>query len=153
MDDTVRLVVFVLDGQRHAIPLAQVEQVTLAARVTPVPGAPGIVLGLLDLRGQAIPVLDVRRRSAADSPALRLSDQFLVVRTRLRILALRVDDTLGVAERDARAVSSLRLAASPQARTAVLQLDDGLVLIDDVEGFLSGHEARLLDEALAAGSP
>lgn len=57
-----------------------------------------MVLGVINLHGRVIPVLDLRRRF---SPALRdygLTARLLVVRTDRRILALAVDEVLGVRE-------------------------------------------------------
>lgn len=153
MGDSVQLLVFVLRGQRHAVLLAQVERVVSAAQVTPVPHAPAIVLGVIDLHGRIVPVLDVQRRANCATPELQLSDQFLIIRSRLRTVALLVAETHGVVERDAAAVSRLGPPLScPDRSDGVVRLDDGLAVIDDVETFLSAHESRLLDEAMAAVS-
>jgi purine-binding chemotaxis protein CheW len=153
MGDSVQLLVFVLHGQRHAVSLAQVERVVSAAQVTPVPRAPAIVRGVIDLQGRIVPVLDVQRQTDCAIPALQLSDQFVIIRTRLRTVALLVGETHGVVERDATAVSRLGPALScPDRGDGMVRLDDGLAVIDDVETFLSAHESRLLDEAMAAVS-
>lgn len=150
MGKSVQLVVFALGEQRHAIALAQVERVVFAAQVTPVPGAPAIVLGVIDLQGEVIAVLDVRQRSSSIAQPIHVNDQFLIVQTRLRKVALVVNETLDVVERDASAVSSVGLAPSdPGRQEGVVRLEDGLALIEDVEEFLSAHESRMLDEAMA----
>jgi purine-binding chemotaxis protein CheW len=151
--DSVKLLVFVLRGLRHAVPLAQVERVVSAVQVTPVPRAPAIVLGVIDLHGRIVPVLDVHHDTNGATPGLQLSDQFLIIQTPLRTVALLVDETHGVVERDAGAISYLAPALSSPGRSdGVLRLGDGLAVIHDVETFLSAHESRLLDEALAAAS-
>jgi purine-binding chemotaxis protein CheW len=153
MGDSVQLLVFVLHGQFHAVSLEHVERVVPAAQVTPVPGAPAIVLGIIDLHGRIVPVLDAHRGGNQGQPALRLSDQFVIIRTPLRTIALRVDGTHGVVERDAAAVSALGPALScPDRGDGVVRLNDGLAVIDDVEAFLSSQEARQLDQALAAAA-
>jgi purine-binding chemotaxis protein CheW len=151
--DSVQLLVFLLRGLRHAVPLAQVERVVSAAQVTPVPRAPAIVLGVIDLHGRIVPVLDVHRDTDAAIAEIKLSDQFLIIQTRLRTVALLVGETHGVVERDASAIARLATALScPGRGDGMLRLDDGLAVIHDVETFLSAHEARLLDEAMAAVS-
>ena len=56
------LVIFFLDDRRYGLRLDAVERVLPALDVTPLPKAPEIVLGLINLKGKIIPVLDVRRR-------------------------------------------------------------------------------------------
>src|SRR6201989_2216916 len=53
---------FSLKGQRYALSLTSVREVIRPGDITPVPGAPDDVLGIVNLRGQIVPVLDDRRR-------------------------------------------------------------------------------------------
>lgn len=53
---------FELSGQAYAVPLARVREVIRYAPPTPVPGAPGDVLGIINLRGSIMTVLDGSRR-------------------------------------------------------------------------------------------
>ncbi|WP_246058643.1 chemotaxis protein CheW [Luteibacter pinisoli] len=57
---------FSLKGQRYAVSLAAVREVIRPGDITPVPGAPTDVLGIVNLRGQIVPVLDGRRRFGLD---------------------------------------------------------------------------------------
>ncbi|URL57583.1 chemotaxis protein CheW [Luteibacter flocculans] len=57
---------FSLKGQRYAVSLASVREVIRPGGITPVPGAPEDVLGIVNLRGQIVPVLDGRRRFGLD---------------------------------------------------------------------------------------
>ena len=53
----LHLVVALADG-RYAVPVASVREVIRTGRLTPVPGAPPAVLGITNLRGEILPVLD-----------------------------------------------------------------------------------------------
>lgn len=144
--------VLCLDAVRIALPLAVVERVLQAAELTPLPGAPEIVLGLLDLQGDVIPAFDLRRRFGLPVRAMVPGDHILVARTRRRTVALLADAVAGVsacpeAERiDARDIlPGLTLVAG------VARRDDGLLLVHDLERFLSLDEAVRLEAAMAAG--
>jgi len=142
-------VVFRLDEQRYALPLAAVERVVRAVAVTPVPKAPAIVLGVIDLQGRIIPVLHLRRKFQRPERPIQLDDQFVIVRTWQRTVALAVDQSEGVIERrDGAIVKPGEIVPGLTHLTGVLQLDDGLVLIHDVERFLSLDESQALDDAL-----
>lgn len=149
MSDLVRLVVFLLDGQRYALPLSSVTRIVCAAEVTPIPNAPAIVFGALNLQGNVIPVLDVRQRFQLPRRKIGVTDQFLIARTRRRSVALVVDEAQGLLEREASDVVSANLITPGLEQfQGVVKLEDGLVLIHDLEKFLSLDEELALDAAM-----
>jgi purine-binding chemotaxis protein CheW len=150
-----RWVLFSLDAGRYALPLESVERVVHAAEVTPLPLAPEAVLGALDVAGAILPVYDLRRRFQIPARSLRIIDQFIVARAGHRRVVIVVDEALGVHDgADVPAVESTRLLpalASLHATTrGVISLADGLVLILDLERFLSPEESTTLDAAIGA---
>ncbi|HZL45845.1 MAG TPA: chemotaxis protein CheW [Opitutaceae bacterium] len=149
MSELIFLVVFRLDEQRYALPLAAVERIVGAVEVTPLPGAPAIVLGAIDVEGRVLPVLNLRRRFLLPEREVSPVDQFLIAWTPWRMVALVIDEAHGVIEREQSAViSSDRVVPGLEQFQGVIKLDDGLVLIHDLEKFLSLDEARALDEAM-----
>jgi chemotaxis signal transduction protein len=54
-----RLLVFQAGGESYALSMESVREVERVGRVTPVPGAPAFVRGLVNLRGEILPLLDV----------------------------------------------------------------------------------------------
>lgn len=146
------LLVFTLDEPRFALPLAAVVRVVHAVEVTPLPKAPQIVLGVINAQGRVIPVVDMRRRFDLSGREMRLEDRFIIARTARRLVALVVDDVAGTRELGQRdltsAAESLPFASYLRG---VAKLEDGLVLITDLDAFLSLDEERLLDAALAGG--
>jgi len=144
-----QVLVFRLDQRRYALPLAAVERVVRAVDVTPLPKAPAIVLGAINMHGRVLPVLDVRRRFRLPTREIRPADWFLVADTARHTVILVVDDSEGVVERpQADIVVSSRIAPGLDDFPGVVRLDDGLVLIHDLERFLSLDEARALDDAM-----
>jgi purine-binding chemotaxis protein CheW len=152
-DDTMQLVVFLLDGRRYALALPVVERIVRAVAVTPLPQAPPIVLGVIDVAGHIIPVLDVRQRLRLPQRPVGPDDQFAIVRAARRRVALVVDAAQGVAATPAYAVvRSADITPGLEYLRGVVQLQDGLVLIHDLDQFLSLDEAHTLDTALHRGS-
>ncbi|MDO8485726.1 MAG: chemotaxis protein CheW [Candidatus Limnocylindrales bacterium] len=88
--------IFVVEGNRYAIRLADVVEVTHAAALMSPSGIESSLIGYLDLRGEVLPVLGVRELLALPSRALRLTDRFVVVRTGPRRAAIVVDRVDGV---------------------------------------------------------
>lgn len=149
MSEITQLVVIRLDERRYALPLTVVERVIRAVDVTPLPKAPAIVLGTINVEGRVLPVLNVRRRFLMPDRKIGPGDWFLLAHTARHTVVLVVDGLEGVIERpQTEFVPSTQIAPGIEQFPGVLRLDDGLVLIHDLEKFLSLDEARALDEAM-----
>ncbi len=145
----LQLVVFKLDDQRYALPLAVVERIVRAVEVTPLPEAPRVVLGAIDVEGHVLPVLNIRRRFGLAEREVGPDDQYLIARTVQRKVVLVVDEALGVIEHSQAAlIDSAQIIPGLESLQGVVRLEDGLVLIHDLEKFLSLDEAHALDKAL-----
>lgn len=149
MEATTELIVFLIDGRRFALPLAVVRRIVRAVEVAGVPNAPGLVSGVIDLQGEVIAVFDMRRRLGLLGRDIGLADQFIIAQTRERTLALVVDEVRGLVRSESvQAGHPLPDVPGFDAFQGVARLDDGLVLIQDLEKFLSPAEASALDDAL-----
>jgi len=149
---TTKLVPFLLGGAWYALDLGVVERVVPMAAVRPLPRAPQVVLGAFNLHGEVVPVVDVRRRLGLAPRGFALTARFLVARAGRRRLALAVDEVASVREVDAGAVvAPAAVLAGLRHLKGIVALADGLLLIQDIDAFLSlDEEARLaaaLEEA------
>lgn len=145
----LRLVVFVIGGQRYALSLPAVERVLPMVAVSPLPRAPTVALGVINLHGRVVPVLDIRRRFGLPPRDFGLTAHLLVARTPRRTVALPVDEALGVSEIPAEAVAPAEAVLPGIGHVAgLVALGDGLLFIHDLDTFLSLDEERQLTEAL-----
>ena len=145
----MQLVVFKLDLQRYALHLPVVERIVPLVEITPLPQAPPIVLGVINVQGRVIPVVDIRQRFRLPERASLLSDRLVLARSADRTLALLVDAVIGVVDcsQSAWAVPD-QIHPGLEYLQAVVTLDDGLILIHDIDTFLSSSEGRSLQEAM-----
>jgi purine-binding chemotaxis protein CheW len=149
MIELTRLVVFRLDAQRYAVPLIVVERIVRAVEVTPLPRAPAIVLGVIDVEGRVLPVLNLRQRFGLPDKHIEPDDQFLIAQTAQRAVVLVIDEAQGVIERSSTEITGrARIVPGLEQIQGVIKLEDGLALIHDLEKFLSLEEALSLDEAM-----
>lgn len=145
------LVVFHLDDQRYALPLAAVQRVVRAVEVTPLPKAPDIVLGVVNVRGHVVPVVDLRRRFRLPARDIAPSDAFILARTPRRTVALVADAVGGVLESaDDALVPAESVLPRLEYVEGIVKLRDGLILIHDPGKFLALDEEAALDAALAS---
>lgn len=141
--------IFGLDDQRYALPLEVVQRVIRAVEITPLPKAPEIVLGVINLRGHVVPVMNLRRRFRLPERDLRLSDHLIIAHTSRRVVALAADGVTGVMECPAEALTPAEnVLPRLEYVTGVVTLADGLVLIHDLDRFLSLDEEAALDAAM-----
>lgn len=142
-------VIFEVATQRFGLPLDRVEQAVRIVEITPLPKAPTVVVGVINLRGSVVPVVDLRRRFTLPQRDSQLSDQLLIVNTSIRRLALWVDAASGVVEYDeADFAGADTVVPGMQYLRGIVRLADGLVLIQDLEQLLTLDEERVLDEAI-----
>jgi purine-binding chemotaxis protein CheW len=142
----VDALLFTIDAQRYAVPLARVAEVVHAVNVQPLPGAPAIVEGVVNVRGEILPVLALRARLGHASVAPRASEYFVLVNASRRRIILRSDTTPTiVAVGD---VDSSNLESVGRALAGVLPMPDGLALFQDIDAFIAAADDHALDVAL-----
>jgi purine-binding chemotaxis protein CheW len=147
---SMMLVTFVLDEYRYALPLAAVERVVRAVAITGVPEAPRAIAGVVNMRGEIVPVVNLRRRFGLPERAMKLSDQLIVARTAQRTFALMADEVTGVVDcgdQDILATDSImpgmrRLDGVAKEKAGVL------LVMGDLDKLLSPDEEHALEAAL-----
>ncbi len=145
----IDFLVFHLDDGRFAVPLAEVREIVQAVTHTALPRAPAVVLGIIDVRGTIVPVLDVHARFGRPARPTLVSDHFVLAGN--RPTALRVDRAVEILSLAADEIhDATALAQGVRLVTGVARVGDGrLVLIHDLEAFLTADEVVALDAALA----
>jgi purine-binding chemotaxis protein CheW len=153
-DEDLHLLVFVLDGRRVALLASGVEGLIPAVAIARLPKAPDIVEGVINVRGTLVPVLDLRRRFGFAAAPLALDQHFILARAGPRLVALRVDRALDLTNVPRTAVAdAARVVPGVEHVAGIAKLDDGLLVIHDLERFLSVEEARRLDAAMTDPEP
>ena len=92
---TVELCAFRVGDEEYVIDLRRIREIVQPLPVTPVPRAPECVDGVVDLRGEVVPLVDVRRRLGLPPRSSGARPKVLIVNLAGRTLALLVD---GVSE-------------------------------------------------------
>ena len=151
--ETNQLVVFTLSDRRYGLPLSAVERIVRVVEVTSLPKAPDIVLGVVNVQGRVIPVINVRRRFRLPEREMTLTDQMMIAHAARRLVALVVDSVTGVLEySELEAVAAQDVLPDLPYVDGVVKLDDGLILIHNLDTFLSLEEEDVLDRALRSDS-
>jgi purine-binding chemotaxis protein CheW len=146
-----QLVVFALDAQRYALRLSAVEQIVRVVEIAPLPQAPGIILGIVNVQGRIAPVFHIRMRFHLPDREIHLSDHLIIARTAKRLVALVADTVTGVVMQAREEMTAAgRILPGLDYVEGVVKLDDGLVFIHDLDTFLSVEEEKTLEKAMVS---
>jgi len=153
-------VIFTLDERLYAVGLSAVSRVMHAVEITPLPKAPPIVIGVINLGGIIIPVVSIRRRFNLPERELELTDRLIIARASRcgaredegRLLAIVVDAVVGVRDLPAQETTAAEtILPGLEHLEGVAKTDRGLVLIHDLGTFLSLEEEMALGAILPEG--
>ena len=146
-----KLVTFSLDDRKFALYVSAVQRIVRVVEVTALPKAPEIVSGIINLQGQVIPVFDIRMRFHLPAREVQLNDQLIIASTTKRTVALLVDSVNDVIEiPEEKIIAAEQILPELEYVEGVVKTEGGMVLIHDLEKFLSRHEEKALDEAMEA---
>jgi len=137
MAGTIQVCAFFLDGMCFGVDVRRVQEVIRHQAATAVPLAPPVVSGLINLRGQIVTALDLRRRlGMSDRPADR-APMNVVVRGADAVHSLLVDEVGEVVNVDEDSWEAPPATLDSRVRgliTGTHKLRDRLLLVLDVEG-------------------
>ena len=99
MSATEQFLVFGLNGTRFAISLSLVQRVVRMVEITSIPESPSGVLGVINVAGQIIPVIDLRQQLHLPEAETKISDFLILVQNSKARMALLVNEVLWIIER------------------------------------------------------
>lgn len=145
-----QIVVFSLDKQAYALPLNNVVRVIHAVEIKHLPKAPQFISGIINVKGQIIPVVDIRKRFGLASRELIPDDQLIIADTGKRQVALLVDHVSGIQNISSgqQVITKESLPYAEYIR-GLVKIEDELILIYDFEQFLNLNEEMELERALS----
>lgn len=147
-----QLLVVRLDGQHYALRLQEVERVLRMVEITAPPGSPAAILGLINVQGLVLSVVDLRAWLHLPAREATSDDVLVIVRTAAGTVALAADGVEGVSDWPEQAsVPAEQIYPAPAQLEAVLKLADGLLLICDLDRLLALGQATVPSGELAAG--
>lgn len=151
VSEQLQLLVVEVAGHRCGLPVEAVVEIHPAVGLGSLPDAPEVVVGLVNRRGTAVPVLSLRRRLGLAARALRTDDHLVVLRLPDRQVALLLDAAIEVRTVPVADIDAAATTDAVHSRGAAV-LEDGLLVVVDLASFLSPDEAGALDRSLAAAN-
>lgn len=149
-DHVIQWVTFHLENEVYGISVMQVMEVLRYVNITPVPGAPDYVLGIINLRGNVVTVIDTRKRFSL--PARDIDDlcRIVIIESAGHVLGMLVDcvaEVVYLKESEIEQTPSVGNEESSRFIHGVHSRDDAMLILVDVNKLLTdeewGHAADL----------
>jgi purine-binding chemotaxis protein CheW len=138
-----QLVVFDLANEHYGVDIAAVDGIVKMQQITAVPHAPSFVEGITNLRGEVLPVIDLRKRfglSQGDATKETRIVHVNVDGVRVGMVVDAVSEVLRVAEEDIEPPSPIVTTVDSGFITGIAKVDERLIILLDLGKVLSTEE-------------
>jgi purine-binding chemotaxis protein CheW len=142
-----------LADEEYGIDILAVREIRGWTSVTRIPQAPGYVLGVLNLRGAIVPVLDLRLRFGLSREEYSGTTVTVIITVAGRLFGIVVDavsDVLDVEQNNVRPVPDMGTAVDTEYLKGLTSIGERMVLLLDADRLLQPQDAQMLDAALNA---
>lgn len=142
-DEVLQWVTFHLGEETYGINVMQVQEVLRYSEIAPVPGAPGYVLGIINLRGNVVTVIDTRTRFGLQSAEVTDNSRILIIEAEKQVIGILVDSVAEVVYlRTSEIDSAPNIGTEESAKfiQGVSNRDGELLILVDLNKLLSDEE-------------
>jgi len=143
-DEIIQWVTFRLDTEIYGINVMQVQEVLRLPEIAPVPGAPNHVMGIINLRGNVVTVIDTRNRFGLFQKEADDSTRIIVTEVNSQVIGMLVDSVAEVVNlRDSEIETTPNLGEDNESSKyiqGVHSRGDEILILIDVDKFLSETE-------------
>ena len=148
----IQMVVFRLENEEFAVDINQVREVLKLSQVTPLPHSPHYIEGVINLRGEVIPVVDLRKRFELTDETRGEKSRVIIVEIQDSNVGLTVDSVTEVLR-----FSSSVIQAPPSKVSGtradlvkgIAKIGERLLIILNLEKVLTAEESISLEEVTA----
>ena len=142
-DSIIQWVTFHLESEKYGIKVMQVQEVLRMTEIAPVPGAPHYVLGIINLRGNVVTVIDTRRRFGLPDVENNDETRIVIVEANNNVVGILVDSVAEVVDlkmSDIETAPNVGNDESSKYIQGVSSRDEELLILVDVDKLLSEEE-------------
>lgn len=154
MDDSQKIIIFSLDSQSYGLQLNSVCQVLRAVEITQVPSSANLLMGVVNIHGSIMPVLNIRKLMGLRQKNVTPSDQFILVEMHSRKFIIPADTITGISAYHMNETGTAESGLHRQAQYIrdIIRKEDRLIFLIDLEKTLSLSEAHDLESMVLNGS-
>lgn len=142
-DANSQWVTFHLGEETYGVNVMQVQEVLRVTEIAPVPGAPPYVLGIINLRGNVVSVLDTRNRFALAAQETTDSSRIIIIEVSDQTVGILVDSVAeveDVVQSEVDTAPNVGNDESSRYISGVVSRPSGILILVDLDNLLSHSE-------------
>ncbi|MEW8605132.1 MAG: chemotaxis protein CheW [Candidatus Thiodiazotropha sp.] len=139
----IQFVTFILMDEVYGINVMQVQEVLRITEIAPVPGAPPYVLGIINLRGNVVTVIDTRTRFGLPTTEVDDASRIIVIESEKQVVGILVDavaEVVELRETDIDVAPNVGTEESSRYIQGVATQEDSLLILVDLNKLLTDEE-------------
>ncbi len=147
-DPVLQWVTFRLEKETYGINVMQVQEVLRYTEIAPVPGAPDYVLGIINLRGNVVTVIDTRQRFGLHSAEVTDNTRIVIIEADKQVIGILVDSVAEVVYLRQSEIETAPNVGNEEAAKfiqGVCNKNDELLILVDLEKMMTADEWAELD--------
>ena len=145
----IQFVIFKLGSEEYGIPITQVREINRLTAPTKIPKSPPFIEGVINLRGQIIPILDMKKRFDLELTQYTDSARIMVVEVRDQVFGIIVDavsEVLRMATANIEPTPGMVASIGDQYIAGVGKVDERLLIILNLDKLLTEEEHQALGD-------
>ena len=142
-DPILQWVTFRLENESYGINVMQVQEVLRYTEIAPVPGAPPYVLGIINLRGNVVTVIDTRSRFALPNAETTDQTRIVIIEAESQVVGILVDavaEVVYLRQSEIETTPNVGNDESAKFIQGVCHKIDELLILVDLEKLMSDEE-------------
>lgn len=142
-DPVLQWVTFRLDNETYGINVMQVQEVLRYTEIAPVPGAPPYVLGIINLRGNVVTVIDTRLRFGLSQTETNDQTRIVIIETENQVVGILVDavaEVVYLRQSEIETTPNVGNEETAKFIQGVCHKNEELLILVDLEKMMSDEE-------------
>ncbi|WP_320821382.1 chemotaxis protein CheW [Thalassolituus sp.] len=142
-DPVLQWVTFRLENESYGINVMQVQEVLRYSEIAPVPGAPPYVLGIINLRGNVVTVIDTRLRFGLPTSDTTDQTRIVIIEAENQVVGILVDavaEVVYLRQSEIETTPNVGNEESSKFIQGVCHKNDELLILVDLEKMMSDEE-------------
>lgn len=142
-DEVLQWVTFRLENESYGVNVMQVQEVLRYTEIAPVPGAPSYVLGIINLRGNVVTVIDTRSRFGLMPDDVTDNSRVVIIESNKQVIGILVDSVAEVVYMKASDIEPTPNVGTDENAKFILGVcnrDDELLILVDLDKLLGDDE-------------
>ena len=142
--ENTSFITFSLDNETYAVPIQAIEEIIGLQDISLLPNVPNFIKGVINLRGDLVPIMDLRLKLGLEEKAYNPLTVFLIVRVEERVIGMVVDNVADVLVIDPKKVQKTP-AFSASISTNFIEgvykdAQDQMVILVDIPSLINAEE-------------